>query len=123
MIFPLTGIGIASAITFSTWHFTSLIIKIRQNLVTYMSGLIETLYIFLMSYFLVTLSSMYLIILLSVVIMRTFMGGLALLTPMPDDYATRKNEIVENFWIKTAADAIIGLICYCVMLWGGIIYE
>lgn len=123
MILPLTGTGITSVVIFSTWHFASFIVKFKQGVLSLTSGSIDIVYTLLMSYFLVTLSSTFLIILLLLTAMKTIIGGLAILTPAPDDYISRKNEIVENFWLKTAIDAIIGLVCYCIMLWGGIAYE
>jgi hypothetical protein len=122
MILSLTGIGIASVVVFSTWHFTSFIVKFKQDILTYASGSIEITYILLMSYLLITLSSTYLVILLSLTLIKTILGVLAMILPTPNDYTRKKNEIIESFWTKTTVDAIIGLICYCTMLWGGINY-
>ena len=82
----------------------------------------DTAYIAVMSYLLIKTSSIFLFILLMLTFLKTLTGGLVYLTPIPEDYITNKQEIIESFWMKTAVDAIIGLSCYCLMLWGGIDY-
>ncbi len=120
MTLTITSIGLIAVITFTAWHFAAFVSKIKQNVLTFYTGLFDVVHLLIMTYLLVSGSWLFLGILLGLTFVKTLTGCLMYATPFPEAYISKKHEIIENFWTRTLVDALLGLICYCTIIIGGV---